>query len=185
MNTSRSRRKLDEAKFFLEKLEEPHCTFPDFNYYLSAYFSAARSVSWVLKAEHGKKVGFTAWYNSFSASSDDEAFMKVINSIRVRTEKHEPVDAVPALIAGIPIHASVPETHRAKELALRSKRSMTHNISDGLKVTLKPAQTSDYENNGIERHLPEFPNYDVTIACHRYYLLVERLVVECEKWHAA
>jgi hypothetical protein len=186
MNTSRSRRKLAEAAFFLAKLEETHCQFPDFNYYLSAYFSAARSVSWILKAEYGKKDGFAAWYDAFNASAEDEEFMRIINSIRVRTEKHEPVDAVPTLISGIPVHPSVPEAELVRESQSRGQRTISHKTSAGFTmVTSQPVETADGELHGIERRLPEFPDYDVTVACRKYFMLIERLLSECECKHAA
>jgi hypothetical protein len=186
MNTSRTRRKLSEAAFFLAKLEEPHCTFPDFNYILSAYFSAARSVSWILNAEYGKDDGFADWYAKYEASAEDEEFMKIINEIRVRTEKHQPVDAVPTLISGVSIDSSVPETYQARESEARGERSITSRPTHGITMTVTlPERSPDGTEHAMERRLPEFPDYDVTVACRKYFELIEHLVCACESRHAA
>ena len=186
MNTTLSRRKLAEAAFFLGKIEKVERQLPDFNYYLSAYFSAARSVSWILKAEYSKESWFSSWHASFNASADEEDFMKIINSIRIRTEKHEPVDAVPTLVAGLPVHESVPEAEAKRETVVRSERVVISRREDGGTSSIALSESAPNSHlQGIEFRIPEFPNYDITYACRRYFAIIERLVSGCEAQHVA
>jgi hypothetical protein len=47
----RSRRKINEAAFFLDRISESRGNHPEFGYYLSAFLSAVRSVGFVLQAD--------------------------------------------------------------------------------------------------------------------------------------
>lgn len=60
----RTRSKFDEAQFFLERMKESRGT-EEFQYYLSAFLSAARAVTWVLDKEYKNSEyadDFVNWY---------------------------------------------------------------------------------------------------------------------------
>jgi hypothetical protein len=87
-----TQRKLDEALFFFKHLYKgamgPPSNAPEFGYYLSAFLSAARSVTFVLQAE--EKQHYDTWYPSWEARlvEDDRKLWKFMNDQRV-AEVHQ------------------------------------------------------------------------------------------------
>ena len=82
--------KLAEAKFFYRKLAEitQRVFSPEpeaFGYYLSAFVSAARSVTFALQAEHKQK--YDAWFSAWEAalSTEQRQLMEHFNSQRIAT----------------------------------------------------------------------------------------------------
>ncbi len=96
-----TRHKLDEARFFLRKVDEyyyhdlPSVVLgrepPEFRYYLSAFLSAARSITWIMRSEFGALEGWDAWFKSNEPGDAEKQLLKVFNELRVRTEKVGPV----------------------------------------------------------------------------------------------
>lgn len=66
----RSRRKVAEAAFFLDRLLETKGRHPEFGYYLSAFLSALRSVGFVIQADLRAHFGsrFNDWWEEAKAS---------------------------------------------------------------------------------------------------------------------
>jgi hypothetical protein len=93
--------KLDEARFFLDHLQKhraaatsgsPRKPDPEpFAYYLSAFISAARSVTWVLQAEETEK--YKAWLSGWEERrenwakdhrvDDIKGWLKLTNEMRL------------------------------------------------------------------------------------------------------
>ena len=57
----RTRYKLDEAAYFLDKMKRYYDSWTEFGYYLSAFLSASRSVFYFMHAEYCKVQGFKQW----------------------------------------------------------------------------------------------------------------------------
>ena len=53
----RTKHKLEEAKFFLEQLRANYGKLKKFDYFLSAFISSARSVTWVMRNEYSSVPG--------------------------------------------------------------------------------------------------------------------------------
>ena len=66
----RSRRKVAEAAFFLDRIRETNGRQPEFGYFLSAFLSAARSIGWVLQSDlRGRcRERFDRWWAEKKAS---------------------------------------------------------------------------------------------------------------------
>ncbi len=77
-----ARDKLREAEFFLDKLSGR--TGRDFRYYLSAFLSAARSVTWVLQAELRPKFAaeFDEWYEPYQQSLGRDRTARLVKHTR-------------------------------------------------------------------------------------------------------
>src|SRR5712692_1866886 len=81
-----AKKKLREAEFFLGHLRTawPTANLADesFDFYLSAFLSAARSVTWVLQAEH--KSAYDAWFPRWgdALSGDDKALLQFLKNER-------------------------------------------------------------------------------------------------------
>jgi hypothetical protein len=184
MNKSRTRHKLNEAAFFLGKLESQVTEFPNFNYMLSAFVSAARSVIWVMKAEHKQVLGFLEWYDAKVPTLEEKQLLSKINDVRTRSVKSNPLQTIPTIVAEVATQDATPELRAALEN--RSKNSscaLISHLDNGTSVTLElpDADTSTPTVlQWMERRIPEFPEEDVVKVCRRYLNLVEQLVSEWE-----
>ena len=84
-----TRKKLREARFFLEKLRDEVKSIPRdpelFEFYLSAFLSAGRSVTFVLQAEEKDK--YDTWYRSWvqALPPEDRQVLALMNEQRVPT----------------------------------------------------------------------------------------------------
>lgn len=98
----RTQHKLAEARFFLEKLDEHYYSDLEqmlagepvqsvFSYYLSAFLSSARSVTWIMRSEYGKLPGWEKWFTGQQLAEPDLALLRIFNELRVRSEKVAPV----------------------------------------------------------------------------------------------
>jgi len=82
-----TQRKLREAQFFHNLLDQesrrPNRTDEAFRFYLSAFISAARSISWVLKKEETEK--YLAWNPQWEAqlNPEERKLLKLTNKLRV------------------------------------------------------------------------------------------------------
>ena len=54
--------KVGEADFFLDRLKESRGYYVEYSYYLSAFVSAARSITFALQAVMSEHPGFESWY---------------------------------------------------------------------------------------------------------------------------
>jgi len=175
---SRAARKLDEAGFFLGFLEKkPRIKPPEFNYYLSAFVSAARSVFWVMRAERSDVPGWAEWFEGKEAAPEDQKLMEAFNSARIRSQKREPLQTRASLELVIP--GLTPEL----EAALRSASFR------GLPVRLVPA--TDGPPSGVtilatatvvavRQHLSEIPDVDIVQSCRQYFDFLKAVVEECD-----
>ena len=87
----RTNGKLAEARFFFEKLKEYYNQPPDIGYYANAFIGAARSVTWVLKAECRDIPGWQEWYDVKKPTEDENKFLKKMNNARIRSQKKESI----------------------------------------------------------------------------------------------
>jgi len=77
-------RKLDEAKYFFTRLDIDD---PYFDYNLSAFLNAARSVTWIMRHEFNKTPGWEIWFKEYYLSEKTQDLLKEINELRVETTK--------------------------------------------------------------------------------------------------
>lgn len=181
----KTKRKLEEAKFFLEQLKANYGKAKKFDFYLSAYISSARSVLWVMKSEYGKVPSWKAWYESQKPDDEERALLKGTNKIRTRVVKREPLSSLASVtIQGIKLRPEQRETFRAQ---------MTK--AKGTKLPIRLSGTADncllemqiegewvsYEGSEVvlKRELPEFPDIDILEVCQRYYAAIAKVVARC------
>jgi len=112
---SRTRDKLEEAHFFLQKLKEHYAQQPDVDYYLSAFISSSRSVIWVMQSEYSNIRGWRDWYNSREPTLEESIFLKSINEVRIRSEKKEPLRTSTQMTVDINERETTPELKEALE----------------------------------------------------------------------
>ena len=81
--------KLDEAKYFLERMRQSTASPQGFKYNLSAFLSAARSVTFVLQAHYARMPDFHEWYAGLEL--DEDPLLKFFNMGRVTAVHKGPV----------------------------------------------------------------------------------------------
>jgi hypothetical protein len=90
-NLSRTADKLDEAKYFLDRMREHQTDAAVFRYNLSAFVSAARSVTLMMQSEFAKRAGFTKWYVPKRRDMVVDLLMKDLNNRRTTTIHKESI----------------------------------------------------------------------------------------------
>lgn len=183
---SKTRDKLKEARFFLQKLEDYYTQQPDFDYYLSAYISSSRSVIWLMRNEYSNVKGWKEWYDSKEPTLEEIFFLKNVNNVRVRSVKKEPLQTKTQLSAHIDKKDITPEIEEAIETL----------VGKNVKVTFTPVKDTGEKQqpkisrrsitflaklNELIRVVKEFPDQDVLAICHKYYDMLRTLVDECEQ----
>ncbi len=183
---SKTRNKLKEARFFLEKLREKNVKVPDINFYLSAFISAARSVLWIMRAEYKDVAGWKEWYDSIKPSSSEKKFLKGMTEIRNRSIKEEPLQLYGSVSVIIPKES---QTEELKQWIIKQ-----HKNRQVLSIKFEPSKHSKKVETfvGADRvittgrvkkvffNLEEFPSKDIVSVCTKYFKLLNKMVRECE-----
>lgn len=182
---TRTKRKLDEAKFFLDLLVSNENKDPDFDYFLSAFISSSRSVLWIMRAEYSELNGWEQWYISLDPTQEEKQFLKKINEIRVRSEKFDPLLTKILMNLGIPneemtkeIEKSLEQFHGKSvtftiETIEESTDSQTYGVLDNGTVRFRGKVDS------VVRGIEEFPDTDILEVCKDYFHRIEKIVNEC------
>lgn len=187
MQPSRTQYKLEEAKFFLLLLEQNWRHFPHVDYFLSAFVSAARSVTWVMRSEYGSRPGWEDWYKNKKPKNELREVLKRMNDLRVRATKTIPVKTRTTATVTIPRDQITPE--------------LQHFFSGGAKgqIRLEPTNPTNTEalvmigdrvlakarlDHAIHE-LPEFPGRDAKDVCREYLNDLESLCNECDSRYRA
>jgi hypothetical protein len=206
---SNTRRKLNETRFFLQKLEENYTDHPDCDYYLSAFVGAARSVLWVMRNEYHNVEEWESWYTSREPEEGEELFLKRINEVRVRSVKKEPLTTRMRLVGFVLASGSLTleedramreylsKTSRVRVTAWKIDHDRYADLYDEYDGELdedKPdfeveicdietgerIMTFEAKLDKLTRTMDEFPDEDALDVCRSYYTLLESLVFECE-----
>jgi hypothetical protein len=179
---TRTQYKLEEAKFFLQLLEENWRHAPHFDYFLSAFVSAARSVTWVMRSEYGGRFpDWDSWFESKKPTSSTRDLLRRMNDLRVRATKSDPLRTLTTAQVMVDLTTATPDFD---DWLARG--------SPG-KVRLEPANESnteayvvvDSQRLAIARidqaahELPEFQGQDVRPFCQSYLAELEALCSEC------
>ena len=179
---TRTQYKLEEARFFLAHLEKDWRHVPQVDFYLSAFVSAARSVTWVMKAEFGDLPGWTQWYESKKPSSAIRDLLKKMNEVRVRATKTEPLKTRTLANVTIPPEEVTPKVLAFLEAGavgqVRLEPIDPTNTVFSVKVDGEVLAKAHLKTS--EHVLPEFQGRDSKDICREYLSELERLVSECQ-----
>jgi hypothetical protein len=179
--------KLAEARFFLDQLAPNYGKERKFDFFLSAFISAARSVTWVMDAEYADVEGWKAWFESLAPSKEEAALLKGTNEVRIRTQKRGPLQTMTQLkVDGI----AIPEAYAAR-VAEALAKSPTGELpahvggSRGqyfVEIEIAGERLRFPAGNVIiDRRLEEFPDKHILDVCNIYYAELESLVRQCNE----
>lgn len=178
---TRTEYKLEEARFFLAYLEQHWNQMPHVDFYLSAFVSAARSVTWIMRAEFSVVPGWEQWFEGRKPSREIRDLLKKMNDVRVRTVKTTPVKTRTTAKVTIPPEELTPrvlaflEGSAAGLIRLEpiDETNTVFLIKHGEEILAKARLSS------ASHELPEFGGRDAKDVCREYLSELEGLVNEC------
>lgn len=161
--TSPTRHKALEAAHFLSMMKQ---TFQDddlFSYNLSAFLSAARSITFFMQKQYNRRAGFAEWYcpRQFALSADAE--LKYLNEARVESLKKETVA----------IGATREKSFKADVILVASAGATHSDKADAEPPPQIPPTT-------FRRFFPKFKGIDVLQFCDAQLARLTALVDQCE-----
>lgn len=175
-------RKLGEAKYFLKQLTP---NFLYFDYILSAYLNAARSVTWVMRHEFNKVVGWEGWFVSCKISDKEKNLLKKINDFRILSVKTTGIKTNYFFIEGFAVENEEDYSRIENFLSELNEGDVVeftfcdendeefHNKSndeDGFPIMLR--RKDDEENSDLSRK-------SITNLCNDYFIFLEKQVGIC------
>ena len=86
-----TRDKLNEAKYFLEKMREAASDPDKVRYELTAFLSASRSITQIMQKEFSGKPGFIDWYTQKQKEMAQNGTLKYLHRQRSITFHEHPV----------------------------------------------------------------------------------------------
>lgn len=175
-----TRLKLQEAAFFLQKVDEHYVNIAHFGpggsrelfYYVSAFVSAARSVPWIMRSEYGAVDGWRAWFSIKRPEGEGQALLSKFVAIRNRSLKSEP------LVGESLVRLTREDIPELGPIDPKLKHYRVRIVAAGPTPEVPPAITARF--GSIEWHLPELGEEDLLRACNRYFALLDELVRDCE-----
>ena len=175
-----TQQKYDEAEYFLEMMKENIEDRQKFRYNLSAFVSAARSVTFVLQKEFSKNPEFDEWYskkqmqmkrdNLFIFLKEKRNYvLKMEGTIDTRAEISETIDL--PMAPSVSFEATVIKADGTIENEKHSEPPAKP------KLTSKPNDTG--ETKWFFKDWSE-PDEDVVTLCERYIKKLKIIVEEAE-----
>ena len=95
--------KISEARFFVAKMREKYNDRVEFKFYLSAFLSAGRSITWVMQSEFSKVPFYKSWHDGRKPTEEEARIFKRINDLRVETNKIKPIRTRPIIATTIEV----------------------------------------------------------------------------------
>jgi hypothetical protein len=174
MDLARVHKKIAEAHFFLGKMTEQEPRIigdkEPFDYYLSAFLNAARTVDYRLRHEQGAT--YTPWRKAWDARLAPEqcGLMKFINDDR-NVEVHESGSNRNVAQEGVKFGIG---THRIDGGVL---------TIDGIPTPLSGMESADVCYRPTYSFIIDGTERKVTAACATYLALLQRMVAQFEADH--
>ena len=173
-------KKLSEAGFFLKKMQSEYDKHDDFEYYFSAFISACRSVLWVLKAEYGKNKGWLEWYASKVPEEDERKFLQKTNDIRVRSEKHTPLEA--GLMETMALDKSAMPDEIYQYFLDGNTDELDIKFHDSSSIIINGRHIVPIVANKFYKEVDEFKGEDILDICSKYFNMISGVVNESKSY---
>nr|CBH38659.1 hypothetical protein BSM_21360 [uncultured archaeon] len=161
-----TRHKLQEAEYFLSKMEQTLEDDKEFYYNLSAFLAAARSITYYMQKQYRHRNGFSKWYCPKQIDMEADPELKYLNKARAEAIHTETIETgatrIKTSTLGVTIvEKDTPEAEQVKE------------------VESKPSAQS--RPRTVRRFFPEFKDMDVIEFGEKQLAKLTKIVEECEK----
>ncbi len=175
-----TRTKLNEAVYFLARMRDTSPAGDEFGYNLSAFLSAARSVTLLMQTEVKSTAGFEAWWaqelKGVVKNARLLALLELFNDKRVDTVHIRPV--VPAAQVEVEVH----EVVHMVDAILVQKFDENGQLVETRSGTSPPPPMEPREPRIEWRwYFEELPDVDVITASEEYVGWLSSVVEECER----
>jgi len=172
---SDTRDKLQESRYFLERMTLTQAERNAFKYNLSAFLSASRSVTLIMQKEYDKISGFKRWWPEKQKEIRSDDAMRLLNEKRVMTIHTQPVRLRGQVDISIKEHITISDsvsivlTHADGTVERREPESIP-----------PPVATETGSNIEWRWYFDELPEKDVLALCKEHMAKLDALVKECE-----
>jgi len=194
---SNPRHKLEEAEYFLEGMKTNVKNDKVFSFNLSAFITAARSVTFFMQKESQNVMRFKDWYVNKQKLMDTDNDFKFLNEMRRATVHIRPVIANKKVSVSI-VEPAVSVTDsvvirviRAGKVIEEHSSQPTKNIPSPIQSLIKYVYTifrllnkkSDSSKGGrsVSRFFKERPDEDLIKLCEKYLQKLRKLLDEYEQ----
>jgi len=158
------KRKLGEAKYFLMMMKKNYSDDRLFGYNLSAFLSAARSITFYLQTQYKKQDGFSNWYERKQQIMSSDLELEFFNKARVEAVHKRPSPYMLRRTQKISFDPSI------EQIREREKKGLPH----------IPQKMIIGEPKTIKRFFPDLDEVDVIEFCETQLIKIEKIVKECE-----
>lgn len=166
--------KLKEAKYFFEQMGKTFENDDEFKYNLSAFLSAARSITWFMQGQYAQVEGFGRWYEDKQKEMREDQELKYLDNARVASVHTEFISTGATRVATLGMTCCLEKAKNAPS---------TNNVDIPQKVDAPQNSESSRPTlpKTVKRFFPEFEEMDIIEYCKRQLDKFEKLVAECEQ----
>ena len=179
MMYSDTKRKLEEAKYFLKQMQKNKNQYHPFIYNLSAFLSAARSITFFMQKLYKKAPNFNKWYNLKQNEMKKDKDFDFFNDMRLATVHTTSVIPNQTLTHNKPEKISIADSILIQQVDKNGKIIVQRNINS------KNAKASKISENQSSFELiwmfKERSDRTVLQLCEAHIKKLEKLVIECEE----
>ncbi|CAG1770697.1 hypothetical protein [Geobacter sp.] len=160
-----TRHKVKEAEFHLQNAQEHYQEDEVFSYFLSAFLSAARSITFYMQKQYGKVSGFPEWYCIEQIKMVADAELKYLNEARVEDVHRKPVHTGATRASSCGIDAIL--LKEGEECPLSTETVVSQDTTESQNVTLR-------------RYFADRDYIETIEFCSSQLSKLTTLVAECE-----
>jgi hypothetical protein len=177
-----TRDKLLEAMYFFGQMEKNSAERDTFRYNLSAFLSAARSVTLIMQNEFDKITGFGEWYSNKQVEMNKDEIWKFFNEKRVATIHQGPIKP----LAHYKMTICNPITFTVNVMSLKMIIKRTDGTIEERKSEPEPPLVPDKHSEHGEIttevlwYFDDLQDKDIVTLSKEYLSKLENIVTECE-----
>lgn len=176
--------KLNESEFFLNKLKKHKNIFPEFDYYLNAFVSSARSILWIMQFEYDSNHKWRDWYKNKTTSESEDILLSGIKNMRNRSIKQAPLKTKKYPIMNLDSETVDIYEEIKKFVDENKKYNIVIEQNNNIKNSKISRDVSELTINGklnIYHTVEEFKDSNIIDKCEEYFLWLKSVVEECTR----
>lgn len=178
MCLTETKNKLNEARYFLNQMKMALSNPEILGYNLSAFVSAARSVTLVMQKECRGYLRFKRWYESKQKEMKNDSIFNFFNKLRRYTIHINSI----RMKREISVHINEPPISVFESITVKVTRNgkvLQYSSSPLTDSTLPKRGSNVGSTQEIKMHFEEKPQEDGIELCERHLKRIEQLVAEC------
>lgn len=177
--------KIEEAEYFLSQMTRKNRGSKTFNFYLNAFVSSARSITWILRFEFSSSVNWKSWYDSKMPNQEEKLLLKYFNDLRIESVKVKPLTTSNRFELNIPKDEVTDELLNKIEKLIGKKTTLILTTEEDEIKKLKDNDNGILVKASLSSFIIKVNNLDKDIdiidASRKYLESLKNLVDECEK----